>query len=197
MFAETAAAPALSIWQNFYVIVGSSAGALTGLQFVVIALVAEMRNGGSMLEVRAFGSPTVVQFGAALVVSAILSAPWPGLAGPATALAVTGAAGLAYTLRAIGHARTQTGYAPDAEDWLWYLVLPLISYAALAAAAVLLPLRTAGALFAIAGITLALLLLGIRNSWDTVTYIAVARRERKDQTQNGPEARPGSQHGSR
>jgi len=26
-------------WENFYIIVGSSAGALTGLQFVVMALV--------------------------------------------------------------------------------------------------------------------------------------------------------------
>src|SRR5436190_24376937 len=29
----------LSLWENFYVIVGSSAGALTGLQFVVMALI--------------------------------------------------------------------------------------------------------------------------------------------------------------
>ena len=32
----------LSKWESFYVIVGSSAGALTGLQFVVMALVAEV-----------------------------------------------------------------------------------------------------------------------------------------------------------
>ena len=29
-------------WENFYVIVGSSAGALIGLQFVVITLIADM-----------------------------------------------------------------------------------------------------------------------------------------------------------
>jgi hypothetical protein len=32
---------ALGEWESFYVIVGSSAGALIGLQFVVIALIAE------------------------------------------------------------------------------------------------------------------------------------------------------------
>jgi hypothetical protein len=32
----------LAGWENFYVIVGSSAGALIGLQFVVMALVADM-----------------------------------------------------------------------------------------------------------------------------------------------------------
>ena len=33
---------ALVGWENFYVIVGSSAGALIGLQFVVITLIADM-----------------------------------------------------------------------------------------------------------------------------------------------------------
>ena len=47
----------LQSWTNFYVIVGSSAGALTGLQFVVMALVAQSGAPGSMAEVRAFGSP--------------------------------------------------------------------------------------------------------------------------------------------
>ncbi len=32
----------LQAWENFYVIVGSSAGALTGLQFVVLTLIAEV-----------------------------------------------------------------------------------------------------------------------------------------------------------
>ena len=32
---------ALDGWENFYVIVGSSAGALIGLQFVVLTLIAE------------------------------------------------------------------------------------------------------------------------------------------------------------
>ena len=34
--------PALTGWENFYVIVGSSAGALIGLQFVVITLIVEI-----------------------------------------------------------------------------------------------------------------------------------------------------------
>ena len=34
----------LNGWANFYVIVGSSAGALVGLQFVVIALIADRTN---------------------------------------------------------------------------------------------------------------------------------------------------------
>ncbi|MGH7615387.1 MAG: DUF2161 family putative PD-(D/E)XK-type phosphodiesterase [Gemmatimonadales bacterium] len=43
---------AFTAWESFYVIVGTSTAALTGLQFVVMALVAEARPSGSMREVR-------------------------------------------------------------------------------------------------------------------------------------------------
>ena len=68
-------ASALSAWEAFYVIVGSSGGALIGLQFVVITLIAESRNltGGGALG--AFGTPTVVHLTGALGISAIMSAP--------------------------------------------------------------------------------------------------------------------------
>ncbi len=52
----------LSMWESFYVIVGSSAGALTGLQFVVIALVAESEAAADKREIDAFGTPTIVHF---------------------------------------------------------------------------------------------------------------------------------------
>lgn len=169
-------APALSQlteWQNFYVIVGSSAGALIGLQFVVIALMTGARATGSMLEIRAFGTPTVVHFCAALLISAILSAPWHALHPAAIALGVGGATGVAYALRFILHARRQTGYAPDAEDWFWYAVVPLLAYLALLTAALLLARHAQPSLFVIAATALVLLFCGIHNAWDTVTYVAV------------------------
>ena len=67
---------ALLAWENFYIIVGSSAGALTGLQFVVMALAAETEMNTDTGEVDAFGTPTIVHFCAVLLVSAILSMPW-------------------------------------------------------------------------------------------------------------------------
>lgn len=77
----------LAAWENFYIIVGSSAGALTGLQFVVIA------------------------------------------------------------------------------------------YAALLAAAVLLPHYSGPALSLVAAAALGLVFIGIHNSWDTITYIAADRHQ--------------------
>ena len=48
----------LKDWETFYVIIGSSAGALTGLQFVVLTLITDsgaLRGSGETLA--AFGSP--------------------------------------------------------------------------------------------------------------------------------------------
>lgn len=167
------APPELAEWANFYVIVGSSAGALTGLQFVVIALIAEAEAARSMLEIRAFGTPTIVHFCVVLLISAIGSAPWHAVSQVGLCLGICGAAGMVYSSRVISHARKQTGYVPDAEDWFWYTVLPLAAYAMLLAGAILSEWRLAAALFVVAAAALVLMFNGIHNAWDTVTFIAV------------------------
>lgn len=197
VLAGEAAGPLLSQWQNFYVIAGSSAGALTGLQFVVMALIKDTEHMGGMSEVRAFGTPTVVHFCAALLVSAIGSAPWPSLFSAANAFAFCGAAGVVYAASVIKRAASQTGYKPDPADWFWYAALPLGAYTALTAAAISLPRYRAEPLFVIAAATLLLLFAGIHNAWDTVTYVAVSHAERtrkraaeKAAAKKPPEARP-------
>ena len=172
---EAALSP-LAAWESFYVIVGSSGAALTGLQFVVMALVAESRRRSTHREIAAFGTPTIVHFGFVLLESAILSAPWQALSGAALALGLCAAAGVAYMLIVILRARGQTGYKPVLEDWLWHAVFPFLAYAALLVAAVLLPRDPTTVLFVIGATALVLLFVGIHNSWDTVTYIAVERR---------------------
>jgi hypothetical protein len=171
---------ALQDWTNFYVIVGSSAGALTGLQFVVMALIAQVRAGGSMHDVQAFGSPTIVDFCAALFISATVAAPWQNIAAVAWVLKLTGAAGVLYSLNSIRHALKPTGYTPDAEDWTWYVGLPLIAYVGLFVSGLRLQQHPEGTLFAIAAVALSLLFIGIRNSWDSVTYIVMAHAHRRD-----------------
>ena len=165
--------PPFSAWENFYVIVGSSAGALAGLQFVVMTLIAEGRVAGSMHEVRAFGTPTIVHFCVALLIAAIASCPWQSLTGPVVALAACGVAGALYILNGIRHAMHGMAYKPDLEDWIWYSCVPLAAYGFLFAAAILLTHHCAFAMFSIAAVSVGLLLLGIRNAWDTVTFVAV------------------------
>src|SRR5205809_340271 len=88
----------LSSWESFYVIVGSSGGALIGLQFVVITLIAERRSVATGGGVAAFGTPTVVYLTMALLVSAVISAPWTSLVPVLTILDVCGVRGLVYAV---------------------------------------------------------------------------------------------------
>ena len=67
----------LAVWESFYVIVGSSGAALTGLQFVVIALSAESTTRDTGRAVAAFTTPTVVHFCTVLLVAAIISGREP------------------------------------------------------------------------------------------------------------------------
>jgi len=165
----------LAGWENFYVIVGSSAAALTGLQFVVVTLIADKEARTGTTELRAFATPTVVHFCAALLISAIASAPWQELSGPAVALVICGVLGVIYAGMIIRRARRATNYKAVLEDWIWHAALPLLAYAALLVAALALPHRPAGSLFVIAAAALLLLLVGIHNAWDGVTYIAIER----------------------
>jgi hypothetical protein len=162
----------ISAWESFYVIVGSSGAALTGLQFVVIALTTEVRKRRSTAQFDAFGTPTVVHFCAALFISAILSAPWRELSSAAFAIGITGAFGLVYTAVVVRRVSRQTVYALVFEDWLFHTALPFLAYATLLSAALTLVHHTDDALFGVASASILLLFIGIHNAWDSVTFIA-------------------------
>ena len=169
-------------WRTFYQIVGASAGALTGLQFVVAALSAQSRSvRRSEAAIHAFGTPTVVHFCAVLLAASILTAPWPSLAATAVALTLCGAAGIAYTVIVIRRTRRQRDYTPVLEDWLWHAVFPALAYLTQILAAVALPNRAPTALFWLGGVALLLLFVGIHNAWDAAAYISLGSvREQTD-----------------
>ncbi|NUR56684.1 MAG: hypothetical protein HOQ29_19760 [Acidobacteria bacterium] len=160
-------------WESFYVIVGSSAAALTGLQFVVMALVADLRSRSTIREINAFATPTIIHFGAVLLLSGILSAPWHRIGIAAVLLGVFGLTGLGYSMNVVRRARRQSSYRMVLEDWIFHAALPTLAYAALFIATCVLPFHTHDALFVIAAAALILLFVGIHNAWDTVTYLVV------------------------
>ena len=169
----------LTAWSSYFVITGSSAAALTGLMFVVITLIAGVERMRSMPDgIRAFNTPTVVHFCAALFISATLSAPWHLLLHPAILLALAGFGGVWYAVHVMRRIRTTSNYSADVEDLVWYALLPLGAYVALVVAALLLPRNPVDALFALAGISLLFIFIGIRNAWDVVTYIATGDYKR-------------------
>jgi hypothetical protein len=133
-----------------------------------------------------------VHFALALVLSAVLCAPWPGDTGLRATLAAVGVAALVYSAVVMRRAHRQQGYVPVLEDWVWHVVLPAVAYAAVLAAVVLLGRDTVVALFAVAASTLLLVCVGIHNAWDTVIYLTVGAMQRAA-TPGRPAAAPRSE----
>lgn len=172
---------ALNAWDSFYVIIGSSAAALTGLMFVVVTLLPEARRRltvtANVSGISAFATPTVLHLCAALLVSAMLSAPWRSLGRAGVALAIAGVIGFIYTAIVTRRVRRSSDYRPVFEDWLWHVLLPFIAYVTLVIAGASLRNDATDALFATGVATLLLLFIGIHNAWDTVTYLALGQIE--------------------
>jgi hypothetical protein len=161
---------AIEKWDSFYLIVGGAAGALIGLQFVVMTLLAERRVSRAGVANAAFATPTIVHFSMVLCLAALLRAPWGGLGAIGTITAVLGLGSVAYVLITAWRVWTQGLYKPDLEDWTFHALLPLLAYGAIAASGVLITADTSEALFGIGGATLLLLLIGIHNAWDAVAW---------------------------
>jgi|SRR4051812_2482303 len=163
----------LAAWQTFFFLVGSSGAALTGLQFVVIALIADSRRKATTREIQAFGTPTIVHFGAVLLLSAMISAPWHSLSRLALVIGLYGSGGFLYVLITFLRARRLKSYRLVFEDWLWHVGLPLVAYAVALAAAFFVRDYAHRSLFAVGFSALLLLFIGIHNAWDAVTYITI------------------------
>jgi hypothetical protein len=172
--------PDLAAWDSFYVIVGSAAGALIGLQFVVVTLLAQKQTAPAPEATAAFGTPTVVHLGAALLLSALARAPWPALAIIAVLWGLIGVGGVVYAVIVIRRMRAQSAYLPEFEDWLFHIVLPVTAYVLLAASAAAIPAFAGAALFGVGAAALLLLFIGIHNAWDAVVYHVVVRRKDPD-----------------
>jgi hypothetical protein len=182
----------LSGWEHFYSVVGSSAGALIGLQFVVLTLIAHLPAGDVDGQTgNAFTTPTMVHFGVVLLLSAVASAPWHAISPFADVCGVTGFLGVGYTIVTARRLGSQTAYHPVFEDRLFHIVLPLAAYGVLLGSAFAADLYPRPALFAVGGASLLLLFIGIHNAWDTVTFhVFVKRQSDKNRDDRPAQDRP-------
>jgi hypothetical protein len=179
---------AVAGWDTFYVIIGSSAAALTGLMFVVISLTAEGRMGaGSTARgLDAYASPTVVHFCLVLLVAAVLTSPLHTAVSLGLSVGIVGVSGLGYAVKVILRMRKVEAYAPVGEDWIWHVAFPLVAYLTLIVSAVVLWRNSGAALYFVAAAALLLLYTGIHNAWDTATWMAIHGKD-------GPSTKPSEQ----
>jgi hypothetical protein len=172
----------LTEWDSFYLIVGSAAGALIGLQFVVMTLVAERPLLRIADAADAFATPTINHVCATLLLAVLLRAPWHGIGIPAALWRLLGLIGVLYTAIVARRMNSQTTYRPAFEDWLFHTLLPLAAYALLAVSYFAVTTHTREVLFGVGAATLLLLFSSIHNAWDAVTYhIFVNMRDAKAQ----------------
>lgn len=166
----------LAGWEDFYVIVGSSAGGLTGLTFVVIALV---RDAGKIRPtgVRAFVTPTILHFCAVLALASFLSMPHQRLFSLSAGLTLGGLGGAIYgLLTAANLRRASPEYLPVREDWVWNVILPTLVYACLFFLGLLIWHRPQQTLFGVASVSLLLLFIGIHNAWDIAIWMTLQKK---------------------
>jgi hypothetical protein len=158
---------------------GLPAGALIGLQFVVLTLIANRPIGAGTAQAgHAFATPTIVHFGTVLLLAGMLSAPWQEIAPAAVLWGLLGLSGMVYAAVVVRRMRRQAAYKPVFEDWLFHVLLPFAAYTTLAVTAFATRSHVREALFGIGTASLLLLFIGIHNAWDAVTYHVFVNRPR-------------------
>jgi hypothetical protein len=171
--------PGFEEWESFYVIVGAAAGALIGLQFVVMTLIAERPPPRAAETGSAFSTPTIVHFSAALLISALLRVPFHTITSAAALWGITGLSGVVYAALVARRMAKQIAYKPDLGDWLFFVVLPFVGYLILAVSAFEAPAHPEEALMGVGAATLLLLFMGIHNAWDSVAYLVYVSMQRR------------------
>jgi hypothetical protein len=163
------AVAALHAWHDFYVLIGTGAATLIGAMFVVASIGSSFLSEQNEPQIRAFMTPNVAHLSTVLLGCALAMVPsleWTALS---VCLGLGGLAGLVYSGRtALRVAGTEVVFV----DRLWYGLIPTFAYGVIAAAAVLMALRTPGGLEMLAVGLVLLLVASIRNSWDLIVFYA-------------------------
>ena len=167
--------PGFHDWESFYVIVGAAAGALIGLQFVVMTLLADKPQLASPEAGAAFATPNVVHFGAVVLLAAFITTPRQTVGSLQVCLLASAVVGLGYASSVVARARRQTVYDPVLSDWVWHCALPIVAYACLLVAGLWLPSSPQTALYVVGGTALLLLFIGIHNAWDSAVWMTTKR----------------------
>jgi hypothetical protein len=160
-------------WEDYYLLVGSAAAALIGLLFVIVTLTAGLRTATAERGQRFFMTPIVFQLASVLVLSGLAMAP--DLSAREVAILVAAVALLEFLYAgwvAWSFLRGAVSHVPHWSDSWCYGYVPFAMSLLLGAVAVGLSGAFEWAIRSLAMLVIAALLLGIRNAWDLVTWIA-------------------------
>jgi hypothetical protein len=165
----------LDHWHEFYALLGTAAAALLALLFVAASIGAGLLPRERSGPTRTYMSPVAFHYTAVLFVSALALVPslMPPVFG--TVLACAAVVGLAYSAFVL--VRLLRDGIADLADRLAYGLAPLLSYAALLAAAILFFDELDLAAYLLAAGAMVLLVINIRNAWDLLLAMARQRSQ--------------------
>ena len=161
-----------SRWHDFYVIAGTASATLVGLLFVGLSL--HLRAVLSRSEVRSLARVTLANFGALLIVSLFLVIPEE--AQPASLqLLISGAVSLAVVVPSIVFATRSGTRTLRVTQLVGRFGLSALAYAGIIVAGVLLGGSAYDAAFnLLVAVTIVLLVVSLRNSWDLLVSVGAA-----------------------
>jgi len=170
----------LQAWETFYLVIGTSAGALVGVMFIVATLTADLAvdqlNRGTVI----YQSPTVFHLGVIVAVGALALIPDHLMPFAAVLFAALGACGFAYSALTLWRTfERYEFYQATPWDRLFFGLLPAFCYVLMIAGGVAVFFAPEVAAELVAAATLLLLLVSIRNAWDIATFsVRLTRNER-------------------
>ena len=169
--------PPLAPWHDYYLVLGAAAATLIGAMFVVASIGSGVLTRETTTQTSVFLTPIVTHLATVLLTCAAAVVPSLSLEVFGAVLAVAGLAGMLYCTRIawlIVHWREY-----DRSDFVWYGVVPLVAYAAMAAAG-LIHLRGGAESLDLLAAALALFIVaGLRNAWDLILFIVRRSKSQK------------------
>ncbi|MDB5423157.1 MAG: hypothetical protein JWQ29_573 [Phenylobacterium sp.] len=165
-------------WDSYYLMVGSSAGALIGLLFVVATLTTNLGHEQAARGAAVYMTPTVFHLGVVLVLSCVTAVPGMTPQAAGWLVGVGGLAGLGYATFSTAMIQWGKEKPPHWSDVWYYGAAPFSVHLGLVAAGVAIGCGVSGATYGLAALLVALLVVAIRNAWDLVTWLAPSTAEK-------------------
>jgi len=169
-------------WHDYYLTLGAAAGALIGLLFVVATLTGDFERSRALKAVGIYMTPTMIDFATTLALSGLALAPRVSPLVVGSLIGVAATVGLINGLRACLGIRSLASADENPPHWsdFWtYGAAPTALYLALGGVGLSIALDRRGGDHGLAAVLMALMLLGIRNAWDLITWMAPKSTEKK------------------
>lgn len=168
-------------WHEFYALLGTAAATLVALLFVAVSIGASVLTPERAGATRTFMSPMVFHYTAVFFLSLITLIPTQTPQSLGLSIGFVAAIGFAYATFIL--VRVIRADAADMADNFGYGGVPVAAYAVTMVAAWLLMKNSPAGLNVLAGALLLLLIVNIRNAWDTT--LSLARRQASELHKNG------------